>query len=441
MSHFPVPGTSPPSIVQLDLSFWRRGGYGDTRKERVRLLLDEPSSSRMALALAIFLAFAIICSSILAVVETVPIFYRSNLSLLLVIESLLVAIFTLEFATRCYAHSSTWGQLGRFLRSFFTLIDLLAIVPFYVSILWPGNEVSEMQKLTVLRLFRLLRLFRCYTFSSLLQLSIDALVMSMRKSTDALLALLVFLSFIMVTFSTLMYFAERGVWDPVARLFRDADGQPSQFSSIPAAFWFVAEVITTVGLGDVHPKTLIGKAIAIPLMMFSLLIIALPSIVIGRNFAESWAWLRSTRPARPSMSIVPMGGGGGGPTTSPSSPHLSDQALLNGPTNSLHVTMSRAPSAPTVTPPLGGAREGHFLAELSSTQLATQLAHDLEHHPLPAPSASIGEHGEVVLGILQELQRQNELLERLISAQCHLQHYAQGLEASSGTSPVPHESS
>lgn len=351
-----------------------------------------------------------------------PIFYRSNLSSLLLVESLLVIIFTIELVIRCYAHSSTWGQFGRFIRSFFTIIDLLAILPFYVSIIWSGVDVVEMQRLTVLRLFRLLRLFRCYTFSSLLQLSIDALVMSVRKSTDALVALLVFLSFIMIAFSTLMYFAERGVWDPKARFFRDSDGMPSQFSSIPASFWFVAEVLTTVGLGDVHPKTVVGKAIAIPLMMFSLLIIALPSIVIGRNFAESWAWLRSTRPARPSLSVAPTGVASGG-NLSPHPEHPNDSGLNHG---TLHVVMNQTPS--TTTPPLG--REGQFLSELSSTRLATQLAHDLEHHQLPASFNSVEEHGEVVLGLLQELQRQNELLERLISARCQQQHYSQGLESS-----------
>ncbi|PJF19508.1 Voltage-gated potassium channel [Paramicrosporidium saccamoebae] len=317
---------------------------------------------------AIFIALAISVSSVAAIIETVPTYYRSQAGLWFIFETAVVSIFTVEFLVRCYAHSTTWPQFVRFFISFYTITDLFAIVPYYLSLGMYGDTWADMQRFTVLRLFRLLRLFRCYTFSSLLQLSIDALVLAIKKSTDALVALVVFLVFIMVAFSTLLYFAERGVWDAQKRYFVGIDGSPSQFSSIPASFWFVAEIITTVGLGDIHPKTVLGKFITLPLMMFSLLIIALPSIVIGRNFAESWAWLRSSQPRRPSLAVAPI-------LSTPTLPH-------------------------SASPP---AREEHFLVGLSTTLL-----------PEEAPSSSVGEHGEVILGILQELQRQNQVLERLL---------------------------
>lgn len=351
------------------LDYLQFSGYGTTCREKLRLLLDEPSSSRPAFFCSMLIALTIIASSVAAIVETVPVYYKSQARLWFIFETVVVTIFSLEFAIRCYAHSSTGRQFARFLFSFYTITDIFAIAPYYLGAIVFGDTWADMQRFTVLRLFRLLRLFRCYTFSSLLQLSIDALVLSVRKSTDALVALVVFLSFVMVSFSTLLYFAERGVWDAKRRAFIDIDGLPSQFSSIPATFWFVTEVITTVGLGDIHPKTVIGKLISIPLMVFSLLIIALPSIVIGRNFAESWAWLRSSRPVRPSMTSAPVA-----PT----------------PSTATHL----------LSPP---GREEHFLAELSSTQL-----------PEEAPSSLVGEHGEVILGILQELQRQNQVLERLL---------------------------
>lgn len=267
---------------------------------------------------------------------------------------------------------------------------MLAILPYYLDLLILRGSWNDMQHFTVFRLFRLLRLFRCYTFSSLLQLSIDALVLSVQKSTDALIALVVFLSFIMVAFSTLLYFAERGSWDAARRTFIDVNGDPSQFSSIPASFWFVAEIMTTVGLGDIHPKTTLGKTITVPLMMVSLLIIALPSIVIGRNFAESWAWLRSARPPRRSMTIAPN-------TTSPATLPLSS-AVHSPP--AMHL----------------------FTQEENNTQ--RELAHHLTHaldRPLPEAS-TFEEHGEVQLGILQELQRQNELLERLLLTNIQQSH-------------------
>lgn len=409
----------------------------------------------------------IVLSSLTAIIETVPLYYRSQEQLWSVFEIFIVAVFTLEFVIRCYAHTSTPAQFLKFLRSFYTWVDVVAILPFYLSRLVINRQSwSDMQRFTVLRLFRLLRLFRCYTFSSLLQLSIDALIMSLRKSVDALLALMVFITFIMIAFSTLIYFAERGEWDPTRRAFIDVTGEPSQFFSIPASLWFVAEIITTVGLGDIHPKTSLGKAIAMPLMMISLLIIALPSIVIGRNFAESWAWLRSTRPFRPVLLtstaapasasaplvapvpiVATIGGGGGvaippppsGPAPPSSTTSLSPGLLHplspppppptitatstsgvmggvsrgNGPVNNDNNNIISSANLDTSTSgPLG--RETRFLADLSTTQLPVELPHPTVRFPLPAPSADVGEHGEVILGILQELQRQNDLLERLV---------------------------
>lgn len=368
--------------------------------------------------MSVLIALTIVSSSVTAIVETVPYYYKSQERLWVLFESIIVAVFTFEFVIRCYAHSSTLKQFIKFCRSFYTVVDLVAIAPFYLGILVYQDSWSDMQRFTVLRLFRLLRLFRCYTFSSLLQLSIDALIMSLRKSVDALLALLVFISFIMVAFSTLMYFAERGVWDPARRAFIDATGEISQFSSIPHSLWFVAEIITTVGLGDIHPKTVTGKTIAVPLMMFSLLIIALPSIVIGRNFAESWAWLRSTRPVRiPISTHLSPTSVTGATTLGSSTAATAAVASATTATGALN-TAPTGSAASTSPPPL--ERESHFLAELSSTQLATQLPVELsgaaDRLRLPAPSTDVGEHGEVMLGILQELQRQNELLERLVLA-------------------------
>lgn len=70
---------------------------------------------------------------------------------------------------------------------------------------------------------------------------------SIKLSQDALIALGYFILMVVVIFSTLLYFAERGVWDPVLQAFVDADGDPTDFASIPAASWFVLVTMATVG--------------------------------------------------------------------------------------------------------------------------------------------------------------------------------------------------
>ena len=119
----------------------------------------------------------------------------------------------------------------------------------------------------------------------------DAMFIALKKSKDALVAILFFQFFVIIVFSTLIYFAERGEYRD-GKFYMGKD--ESKFDSIPATFWFVAEVITTVGLGDVWPSTVIGKLLSFPLMLFGLLIIALPSIVLGKNFAEAWLWLKTS---------------------------------------------------------------------------------------------------------------------------------------------------
>ena len=70
-------------------------------------------------------------------------------------------------------------------------------------------------------------------------LTIEVMMLSIRRSRDALLALAFFVLMVLVVFSTLLYFAERGTWDESLETFVDDDGQRSAFESIPAAAWFV----------------------------------------------------------------------------------------------------------------------------------------------------------------------------------------------------------
>lgn len=90
-----------------------------------------------------------------------------------------------------------------------------------------------------------------------------------------------------LTFSR-RYFAERGTWDDVLGTFINTDGDASQFSSIPAAAWFVLVTITTVGYGEITPRSFLGRLITLPILVFGLLLITLPSFVLGREFSSVW---------------------------------------------------------------------------------------------------------------------------------------------------------
>lgn len=290
----------------------------------------------------------------------------------------------MEFLLRIVANSQTSKQFVSFLRSPFTLVDILSIVPFYIEFALNGRHLGEFQKFTILRLFRLLRLLRAFQFSALLKVSIEAMLLAVERSFEALLVLVFVLVLVVVIFSTMLYQVERGEFDPARKLWIDVDGLPSKFDSIPATFWFVLEIITTVGLGDVYPKTVVGRVITFPVMLFGLLIIALPSIVIGRNFADSWSLLRANKIGR-------RHSGGSSPASPPLHLHHKEEPGL--------------PHSPTMIP-------------RPSDPSCRVCEDDLLHNPGAASRRTTLTCGpdDIMADLLREITKQNALLDRLVQA-------------------------
>ncbi|QRW18843.1 ion transport domain-containing protein [Rhizoctonia solani] len=206
------------------------------------------------------------------------------------IETALVALFTLEYGARCFAHSETWSQLWSWATSFFPILDLIAILPFYLLLILKF-DMTAIFRFSILRVFRLLRVFRPFRYSNTILLTIEVMFLAVKRSRDALFALGFFVMTTLVVFSTLIYFAERGTWDTTLEAFVNSDGDPTQFDSIPAAAWFVLVTITTVGYGDIIPRSFLGRLLSVPLLLFGLLLIALPSFVLGREFAAVWEYM------------------------------------------------------------------------------------------------------------------------------------------------------
>ncbi|KAF9365438.1 hypothetical protein BGX34_010065, partial [Mortierella sp. NVP85] len=139
-------------------------------------------------------------------------------------------------------------------------------MPYYIELAL-AKDTTVFFRFTILRLFRLLRVFRTFKYSSTIVMTIEVMIVAIKRSMDALSALLFFLITGVMLFSTLLYFAERGEWDEDRQVFIDANNNPSTFDSIPAAFWYVMVTITTTGYGDMVPTTFVGKLISFPAMM------------------------------------------------------------------------------------------------------------------------------------------------------------------------------
>ncbi|KAI6128760.1 hypothetical protein EDD17DRAFT_1739310 [Pisolithus thermaeus] len=250
-------------------------------------LLERPTSSSSAFLVHFASTSLIVFSAVVTILETVPSFHTISPRVWFGLETSLVALFTVEYSARIFAWSSSWITLVKWMFSFYGLIDALGILPYYIEVML-HQDTSVMFRFSILRMFRLLRVFRPFRYSSTILLTIEVMYLAIRRSHHALLALSFFIAMVLTVFSTLLYFAERGTWDDTLEMFINSDGDPSQFPSIPAAAWFVLVTITTVGYGEITPRSFLGRLVTVPLLMFGLLLIALPSFVLGREFSIVW---------------------------------------------------------------------------------------------------------------------------------------------------------
>jgi voltage-gated potassium channel len=195
-------------------------------------------------------------------------------------EAVSVAVFTFEYAARIWSCTAdpaysrpVTGRL-RFMVRPMPLIDLLAIVPFYL----PFFGV-DLRSLRVLRLLRILRIAKLGRYYSSLNVMKDVIVSRKEELvlTTSLMGLLLVIS------SSVLYYCENAA-------------QPEVFSSIPATMWWGVATLTTVGYGDVAPVTAAGRAAAGVFAVVGIGMFALPTGILGAGFVE--AIEQSKKPAQ-----------------------------------------------------------------------------------------------------------------------------------------------
>ncbi len=232
---------------------------------------DEPD--RISKACDYFLLTLVLLNVMAVILESVE-QLRMYSRTFLYFELFSVAIFTIEFLCRIWAHGAPKlehqkvipkGRLAYFF-SFHGLIDFLAILPFYLQVLFPGAD------LRILRVLRLLRVFKLSNYSTALEDLISAIHAERRSFAAACYLLLIA---IILTSST-MYFAEKNF-------------QPEEFASIPHAMYWSLITLTTVGYGDISPVTNIGKAISVITAFLGVSIVAMLTGIVASSFTNQLA--------------------------------------------------------------------------------------------------------------------------------------------------------
>jgi len=206
------------------------------------------------------------------------------------IETFCIMVFSVEFVLRLLSCPAGPGIL-RFIVAPMNIIDLAAILPWYIGKAYPGGGDSA-KGLAVLRVLRLTRVLRIFKMSRNFQ-GLLLLIKTFQKSATALLMLCFFVAICLILFATLVFESEKGAWDEYRMQWIRADGTQSPFESIPESMWWTIITMCTVGYGDVWPITFAGQLVAIAAMFVGLLVLSLPITIIGANFDELYRQQRT----------------------------------------------------------------------------------------------------------------------------------------------------
>lgn len=239
------------------------GGYAFLAPLRRKLyIIIFEADTRAGRNFDIALIWAILASVTAAVLESVGTFRVGNQGMFHLVEWILTLMFTVEYGFRLFSHPRPLTYAF----SFFGLIDLLSILPTYISLLIPGTHV-----LVVIRVFRTLRLFRIFKLVRYMR-EARILLIALQGSRPKIIVFLMALSGIVVTMGAMMYLVE---------------GEKNGFSSIPKGIYWAVITLTTVGYGDLVPKTILGQAIATLVMIMGYSIIAVPTGIVGVEIAQA----------------------------------------------------------------------------------------------------------------------------------------------------------
>ena len=219
----------------------------------------------------IFIVTLILSNTIAVVLETVNSIFEEHHKTFIDFEIFSVTMFSIEYVLRLwtctcnpkYAHPVT-GRI-KYLLTFGALIDLVAVLPFYLPLLI-GFDFRFIRILRIVRFFRFFKLGRYMNASRIIGNVFRS------KKEELILAMIITMLLILIA-SSVMYFVEH-------------NAQPNKFSSIPETMWWSVATLTTVGYGDIYPITVLGKTLTAVISVLGIGMFALPAGILASGFSE-----------------------------------------------------------------------------------------------------------------------------------------------------------
>jgi voltage-gated potassium channel len=218
----------------------------------------------------VLLIVLILASVVMVMLDSVSSIRQAYGRVLYLSEWVFTLLFTIEYILRLYCVGRPLAYAG----SFFGVVDLMAVVPTYLSIFFPGTQYFlVIRVLRVLRIFRVLKLVKYVGETRVLMQAMHA---SRRKITVFLIAVFT----LVIIFGSLMYLIE---------------DRNSGFTSIPRSIYWAIVTLTTVGYGDISPQTNFGQALSAIIMIIGYGIIAVPTGIVTAELAQVYRRSVSTQ--------------------------------------------------------------------------------------------------------------------------------------------------
>jgi voltage-gated potassium channel len=242
------------------MAFQKAEKGSDFRTELYEVIFEADTSRGKAFD--VILLITIMASVIVASLESVQRLGDKYGDIFLILEWIFTIFFTIEYIFRLYC---VYRPL-KYATSFFGVIDLLAILPTYLSLIVAGTHY-----LIVIRILRLLRIFRIFKLIGYLKQG-QIIVAALRASRQKIIVFLFFVLLLVAVIGSILYVVEG----------RTNEG----FSSIPQSIYWAIVTLTTVGYGDISPQTSLGKFIAAFVMILGYAIIAVPTGIVSAEFIQ-----------------------------------------------------------------------------------------------------------------------------------------------------------
>lgn len=243
-------------------------------KEKLHEIIFEADTYKGKLFDILLLVF-ILASVLVVMLESVEAYNAKYKHIFDALEWIFTIFFTIEYILRLYI---VYRPI-KYATSFFGIVDLLAILPSYLSIFLAGSE-----SLLVIRALRLLRVFRIFKLANFTREG-QIILIALRRSFRKIFVFLIFILLLVTIFGSIMYLIEGQELD-------------SKFDSIPRSVYWAIVTLTTVGYGDISPVTSIGQFLAAIVMMLGYAVIAVPTGIVTAELTSTKKLEKNTQACR-----------------------------------------------------------------------------------------------------------------------------------------------